>query len=62
MSTPVLGQGLGVDFTFVRDDNNNDNNNDIKNPHLNFMKGTILGDEEQGVGVRDKGLGKVDKG
>ena len=52
MSTPVLGQGLGVDFTFVRDDNNNDNNNDIKNPHLNFMKGTILGDEEQGVGVR----------
>ena len=26
-----------------------------KNPHLNFLKGTVLGDKEQGVGIRDKG-------
>ena len=48
--TPVLGLGLGVDFTFAWDNNNNDNN-----PHLNFMKGKVLGDKEQGVGIRDKG-------
>ena len=39
--TPVLGQGLGIDFTFTWDNNNNnnDNNNDNndKNPHLNFL-------------------------
>ena len=23
------------------------------NPHLNFVKGTVLGDKEQGVGIRD---------
>ena len=55
----VLGLGLGVDFTFAWDNNNNDNNkndnnkND-KNPHLNFWRGTSLGDKEQGVGIRDK--------
>ena len=32
---------------------NKDKNN---NPHLNFLKGTVLGDKEQGVGIRDKGL------
>ena len=55
--TPVLGLGLGVDFTFAWDNNdNNNNNNDInKNiPHQNFLKGTVLGDKEQGVGMRDK--------
>ena len=26
-----------------------------KNPHLNFLKGTELGDKEQGVGIKDKG-------
>ena len=31
----VLGQGLGVDFTFALDNNNNDKNN----PHLNIVKG-----------------------
>ena len=33
-------------------DNNNKNNdnNDKNNPHLNFVKGTVLGDKEQGVG------------
>ena len=36
----VLDQGLGVDFTFAWDNNNN--------PHLNFVKGTVLGDKEQG--------------
>ena len=53
--TPVLGLGLGVDFTFTWDDNN-------KNPHLNILKGTVLGDKEQGVGIREKGKGKRDKG
>ena len=54
--TPVLGQGLGVDFILTSDtndnkDNNgnaNDNNNDKKNPHLNFLKGTLLRDKAQG--------------
>ena len=47
--TSVLGLVLGVDFTFAWDNKNNDN------PHLNFMKGTVQGDKEQGVGIRDKG-------
>ena len=47
--TPVLGLGLGVDFSFAWDNHNHNN------PHLNFMKGTVLGDKEQGVGIRDKG-------
>ena len=51
--TPVLGLGLGVDFTFAWD--NNKNNNKNKNPYLNFLKGTVLGNKEQGVGKRDKG-------
>ena len=46
---PVLGLRLGVDFTFAWD------NNDKNNPHLNFVKGTVLGDKEQGVGIRDTG-------
>ena len=50
--TPVLGLGLGVDFTFAWDNHNNHNDN---NPHLNFVKGTVLGEKEQGVGIRDKG-------
>ena len=41
----VLGLGLGVDFTFAWDNNKNNNN---KNPHLNFFRGTVLGDKEQG--------------
>ena len=49
--TPVLGLGLGVDFTFTWDNNDNNNNN----PHLNFLKGTVLGHKEQGVGIKDKG-------
>ena len=37
--TPVLGLRLGVDFTFVWDNNNNNNNNNNdKNPHLNFFE------------------------
>ena len=56
--TPVLGLGLGVDFTFAlnNNDNHNDNNHNDNdnNPYLNFLKGTILGDKEQGVGIRDK--------
>ena len=31
--TPVLGLGLGVDFTFA-----NNNKNNKKNPHLNFSR------------------------
>ena len=38
--TPVLGLGLGVDFTFAWD-----NHNDNDNPHLNFVKGTVVGDK-----------------
>ena len=26
-----------------------------KNSHLNFLKETVLGDKEQGVGIMDKG-------
>ena len=59
----VLGLGQGVDFTFTWDNsnnnnnnnNNNDNNKKDKNPHLNFWKGTALGDKERGVGIRDMG-------
>ena len=29
-------------------------NNKNKNPHLNLLKGTVLGDKDQGVGIRDK--------
>ena len=45
--TPVLKLGLGVDFTFAWDNNktDNNNNNNNKNPHLNFSKGTVLGDK-----------------
>ena len=55
--TPVLGLGLGVDFTFAGDNHKNHKNDNNKNdnPHLKFMKGTVLGDKEQGVGIRDKG-------
>ena len=35
--------------------NNNNNEKKKKNPHLDFLKGTVLGDKEQGVGIRDKG-------
>ena len=49
--TPVLGLGLGVDIIFAWDNHNNNHNN----PHLNFVKGTVLGDKEQEVGIRDKG-------
>ena len=52
--TPVLGLGLGVDFTFAGDNHKN-HKNENDNPHLNFVKGTVLGDKEQGVGIRDKG-------
>ena len=63
--TPVLGLGLGVDFTFAWDNHNNHNiyknpknhknDNNVNNPHLNYVKGTVLGDKEQGVGKRVKG-------
>ena len=56
--TPVLGLGLGVDFTFAGDNHNNNHNNhnhkNDNNPHLNLVKRTVLGDKEQGVGIRDK--------
>ena len=50
--TLVFGLGLGVDFNFAWD---NTDNNDKNNSHLNFVKGTVLGDKEQGVRIRDKG-------
>ena len=49
----------GFDFTFAWDNNNN---NDNKNPHLNFLKGTLPGDKEQGKGIRDTGYGIRVKG
>ena len=52
--TPVLGLGIGVDFTFAGDNHKN-HKNENDNPHLSFVKGTVLGDKEQGVGIRDKG-------
>ena len=53
--TPVLGLGLGVDFTFTKDNKNNDNHNhNANNTHLNFLKGTVLGVTEQGLGIKDK--------
>ena len=58
--TPVLGLGQGVYFTFAWDKNHKNHNHN--NPHLNFVKGTVLGDKEQGVGIRDKGLRLRDKG
>ena len=51
--TPVLGLGLGFDFTFAGDNHNNQNDKNDNNPHLNFVKGTVLEDKEQGVGIRD---------
>ena len=47
----VLGLRLGVDCTFTLDNNhnhNNDNHNNDNdnNPHLNFLKGTVLGVKE----------------
>ena len=60
--TPDLGLRLVVDFTFTWDNNNhNDNDNYNNNPHLNFLKGTVLGDEEQGLGKRVKCQGSRDK-
>ena len=52
--TPVIGLGLGIDFTFAGDNHNHknhksDNNKNDNNPHLNFAKGTVLGDKEQGI-------------
>ena len=55
--TPVLGLGLGVDFTFAWDNDKNDNN-----PHLNCVKETVLGDKEQGEGIHDKRYGIRVKG
>ena len=53
--TPVLGLGLGVYFTFAGDNHKNHMNHKNHNPHLNFVKGIVLGDKEQGVGIRDTG-------
>ena len=53
--TPVFGLGLGVDFTFTWDNNKEKKNKNNKNPHLNFLKGTVLGNKEQGVGIKDNG-------
>ena len=57
--TPVLGLGLGVDFTFAwdnKDNNNNDNYINKNIPHLNFLKGTVQVDKDKGVGIQDKPL------
>ena len=50
-----LGLKLGVDFTFAWDNHNHNYNHN--NPHLNFVKGTVLGHKEQEVGIREKDKG-----
>ena len=56
----LSNSSLGVDFTFTWDNNDNDNNNnndidnDKNNPHLNILKGTVLGDMEQKKRIRGK--------
>ena len=47
--TPDLGQRLEIDFAFTWDNNNKNNDKDKNNPHLNFLKGTVLGGKEQGL-------------
>ena len=37
--------------------NNNEKKKKKKNPHLNFLKGTVRGDKEQGVGIGIRGKG-----
>ena len=63
--TPVLGLGLGADFTLAWDYNNNkntnNNNNNNKNLYLNILKGTVLGNKEQGVWIRVKDQGIRDQ-
>ena len=44
-------------FYLCHKKNNKNNKNKNKSPHLNFLKGTVLEDKEQGVGIRDEGLG-----
>ena len=44
------------------DNDNNEKGKKKKNPHLNFLKGTVLGVKEQGVGIRNRGQGSRDKG
>ena len=55
--TPVLGLGVGVAFALSWDNKNNK-----KNPQLYFLKGIVLGDKEQGVGIGDNGQGSRFKG
>ena len=47
----VLGLGLGVDFVFSLSQEGQEE----QEPYLNFLKGTVPGDKEQGVGIRVKG-------
>ena len=37
------------------------NNNNKEKRKKNFLKGRVLGDKEQGIGIRDKGQGSKDK-
>ena len=61
--TPVLGLGLGVYFTFAWDNHKNHNHcHNHNNPHLHFVKGTVLGDKELGIGIRDMEYVIRDKG
>ena len=52
--TPDIGQRLEIDFAFTWDNNNKNNDKDKNNPHLHFLKGTVLGVKEQGLGIMDK--------
>ena len=48
-----------MDSTFAGDNHNRNNHNhnhkNDNNPHPNFVKETVLGEKEQGVGIKDKG-------
>ena len=55
--TPVLGLGQGFYFAYTWDNKNNHNN-----PHLNFLKVTVPGGKEQGLGIRDTIWGIKHKG
>ena len=46
---------LGITMTRTITDNND-------NPHLNFLKGTVLEDKEQWIREKEQGVGIRDKG
>ena len=54
----IISMMTNQTWSFTLDNNNNNKNN----PHLNFLKGKVLWDKEQGEGIRDKDQGIRDEG